>query len=291
MASDIVHKYGWPNSTMVVPTQPNMECNATSYNLSGGCPESAEDGDDAIATYISIFFILLFGTVGLIGNGTLVLIVILNREMRNVPNVLIASLALGDFLFLLVSVPFTVISYLHNTFVFGEGICKLISMLPVMSEGVSVFTLAAMSHDRYTAIVKPMHRRKSHAAVRIYAVAVSIWIISFILSVPSLVLSYVETFYAPFYYCFYLPHNKREAKIHESIRCLIMFILPLLVISIYYVLIALKLLESSLNMPGEGVAETGQATKQVRARRRLARTVLVLVVLFGVCWLPHFIYR
>ncbi|XP_072018889.1 LOW QUALITY PROTEIN: bombesin receptor subtype-3-like [Amphiura filiformis] len=293
MSSDIIHKYAWPNATAVAQTLQHMACNETSSNLSG-CNDFEEDSGDYIMpidAYISIFLILLFGAIGLIGNGTLVFIVILNRDMRTVPNVLIASLALGDFLFLLISVPFTVISNIHNTYVFGEAVCKFTSMLPVMSEGVSVFTLAAMSHDRYTAIVKPMHRRKSGAAMRIYTLAVSIWIMSFMLSIPSLVLSYVESKYTPYKFCFYLPHETKSAKIHETFRCILMFILPLLVISVYYMLIALKLLESSLNMPGEGVADTGQATKQVRARRRLARTVLVLVVLFGLCWLPHFIYR
>lgn len=301
MSLDTIHKYVGSNATVAAQTMPHlMACNNASFpNFTAGCvstphPDEA-DGDDGVnpslTMYLSIFFLVIFGAVGLIGNATLVCIVVLNREMRNVPNVLIASLALGDFLFLLISVPFTVISHFHYSFAFGNGICKLISALPIMSEGVSVFTLAAMSHDRYTAIVKPMHRRKSHAAARIYAVAVSIWIISFFLSVPSLIMSGITDMHPPYKYCFYLPHSTKQAKIHETFRCILMFILPLLVISVYYVLIALRLLESSLNIPGEGVADTGQATKQVRARRRLARTVLVLVVLFGICWLPHFIYR
>jgi len=58
-------------------------------------------------TYIvPVLFALIF-VVGVLGNGTLVLIFIRNSNMRNVPNTYIFSLALGDFLVIVTSVPFT----------------------------------------------------------------------------------------------------------------------------------------------------------------------------------------
>ena len=299
-----IQKYVWPNGTTTLHTM--MDCinssnagNMTSPAICTNSPTLAPGDDGGIGvtytveTYISIIFLLVFGVIGLVGNGTLVCIIVLNREMRIVPNVLIASIACGDFLLLLISVPFTIISYFHSYFIFSEAICKLTSMVPIMSEAVSAFTLAAMAHDRYTAIVKPMSRRKSSAAARIYTVAAALWVLSIILSIPSGILSYKHHFEGPKQvFCFYVPHYTTWAKVHETVRCIIMFVLPLAVITVYYVIIAKKLLESSLSMPGErGSDSAPAATKQVRARRRLARTVLVLVVLFGVCWMPHFIYR
>ena len=300
-----IHRYSWPNITAAMDCINNISsisaASAGNGTFPNGCnpgstmmPSGEIDGVGAILTietYISIAFLLFFGLIGMIGNGTLVCILVLNREMRIVPNVLITSIALGDFLLLVISVPFTIVSYFHRTFIFSEGICKLISMLPIMSEGVSAFTLAAMAHDRYTAIVKPMSRRKSAAAARIYSVAASLWVLSILLSIPSLILSYNHKFSPNEVFCFYVPHYTTGAKVHETVRCVIMFVLPLSIITVYYVIIAKKLLESSLSMPGDSSDSAPAATKQVRARRRLARTVLVLVVLFGVCWMPHFIYR
>jgi len=58
-------------------------------------------------TYIvPVLFALIF-VVGVLGNGTLVLIFIRNSNMRNVPNTYIFSLALGDLLVIITSVPFT----------------------------------------------------------------------------------------------------------------------------------------------------------------------------------------
>jgi hypothetical protein len=58
-------------------------------------------------TYIvPVLFALIF-VVGVLGNGTLVLIFIRNSNMRNVPNTYIFSLALGDLLVIVTCVPFT----------------------------------------------------------------------------------------------------------------------------------------------------------------------------------------
>jgi hypothetical protein len=57
-------------------------------------------------TYIvPVLFVLIF-VVGVLGNGTLVLIFIRHRNMRNTPNTYIFSLALGDLLVIVICVPF-----------------------------------------------------------------------------------------------------------------------------------------------------------------------------------------
>lgn len=58
-------------------------------------------------TYIvPILFAFIF-FIGTVGNGSLVLIFFRHKHMINVPNIYILSLALGDLLVLLSSIPFT----------------------------------------------------------------------------------------------------------------------------------------------------------------------------------------
>jgi hypothetical protein len=58
-------------------------------------------------TYIvPVLFAIIF-VVGMIGNVTLVLIFVRNKQMRNVPNIYIINLALGDLLVIVSCVPFT----------------------------------------------------------------------------------------------------------------------------------------------------------------------------------------
>ncbi|KAK9507062.1 hypothetical protein O3M35_008886 [Rhynocoris fuscipes] len=99
-------------------------------------------------TYVvPIVFAIIF-LVGVLGNGTLVLIFIRHRTMRNVPNTYILSLALGDLLVIISCVPFTSIVYTLPSWPYGEFICKLSESIKDISIGVSVFTLTALSADR-----------------------------------------------------------------------------------------------------------------------------------------------
>lgn len=95
----------------------------------------------------SVYILII--TVGLLGNITLVKIFITNSAMRSVPNIFISSLAVGDLLLLVTCVPVDAFRYFSEEWVFGEAACKLIPVIQLTSVGVSVFTLTALSADRY----------------------------------------------------------------------------------------------------------------------------------------------
>lgn len=99
-------------------------------------------------TYIvPVVFAMIF-VVGVLGNGTLVLVFIRHRSMRSVPNTYILSLALGDLLVIITCVPFTSTVYTVESWPYGELICKLSEATKDVSIGVSVFTLTALSAER-----------------------------------------------------------------------------------------------------------------------------------------------
>jgi len=58
-------------------------------------------------TYIVPALFAIIFVIGMIGNITLVLIFVRNKQMRNVPNIYIINLALGDLLVIISCVPFT----------------------------------------------------------------------------------------------------------------------------------------------------------------------------------------
>ena len=92
------------------------------------------------------------------GNGTLIYIFIKNKEQRNVPNIYIISLALGDLLVLVFTVPFVSLIYTFESWPYGIFACKFSEFVRDVSIGVTVFTLTALSADRYMAIVSPVRK-------------------------------------------------------------------------------------------------------------------------------------
>ncbi|NXQ04994.1 GRPR protein, partial [Vidua macroura] len=232
--------------------------------------------------------------IGLIGNITLIKIFCTVKSMRNVPNLFISSLALGDLLLLVTCVPVDASRYLADEWLFGRTGCKLIPFIQLTSVGVSVFTLTALSADRYKAIVRPMEIQASHALMKICVRAAIIWIVSMLLAIPEAVFSDLHPFHEKgtnktFISCAPYPHSDGlHPKIHSMASFLIFYIIPLSVISVYYYFIAKNLIRSAYNIPVEGNVHV---RKQIESRKRLARTVLVFVCLFAFCWLPtHIIY-
>ncbi|KAK9730706.1 7 transmembrane receptor (rhodopsin family) [Popillia japonica] len=117
-------------------------------------------------TYIVPLLFFLIFVIGVLGNGTLVVIFMRHRTMRNVPNTYILSLALGDLLVLLISVPFTSVVYTVESWPWGELVCKISETAQDVSVGVSVFTLTALSADRFFAIVDPLKKLHTSRANR-----------------------------------------------------------------------------------------------------------------------------
>ncbi|XP_053610947.1 neuropeptide CCHamide-1 receptor-like [Plodia interpunctella] len=248
-------------------------------------------------TYIvPIIFALIF-VIGVVGNGTLVAVFVRHKAMRNVPNTYILSLALADLLVIITCVPFTSIVYTIESWPWGATVCRLSEAAKDVSIGVSVFTLTALSADRYFAIVDPL--RKLHAtggskrATRLtVATAIGIWILAGILATPAYMGSYVRTFVVnpttQFLVCYPYPVDwgEKYPPTMVLIRFLVYYSLPLAVIALFYVLMARHLVLSTQNMPGEM-----QGTqRQMRARRKVALTVLAFVLVFAACFLPSHVF-
>ncbi|KAM4865649.1 neuromedin-B receptor [Thomomys bottae] len=236
---------------------------------------------------------LVIVAVGLLGNVVLVKLFLTNSAMRSVPNIFISNLAAGDLLLLLTCVPVDASRYFFDEWVFGKVGCKLIPAIQLTSVGVSVFTLTALSADRYRAIVNPMDMQTSGAVLWTCLKAGSIWVISVLLAVPEAVFSQLARVGSldngSFTACIPYPQtDELHPKIHSVLIFLVYFLIPLAIISIYYYHIAKTLIKSAHNLPGEYNEHT---KKQMETRKRLAKIVLVFVGCFVFCWFPnHILY-
>ncbi|XP_053238035.1 neuromedin-B receptor [Podarcis raffonei] len=263
----------------------------------GQAPERLPSSHQARALFIircvvpSLYLLIM--AVGLLGNATLLKIFVGRSAVRSVPNIFISSLAAGDLLLLLTCVPVDASRFFLEDWLFGEVGCKLLPAIQLTSVGVSVFTLTALSADRYKAIVNPMDIQAPNAVLWTCIKAIAIWIISILLAVPEAVFSEVANINdadnVSFTECIRYPlKDDLHPRIHSVMILLVYLLIPLTIISVYYYHIARTLIKSAHNLPGENSA---QSKRQMETRKRLAKIVLVFVGLFAVCWLPtHVLY-
>lgn len=75
--------------------------------------------------YINTVISCAVFVVGIVGNATLLRIIYQNKSMRNGPNALIASLALGDLIYIIIDIPITVykVGQTLQNVIFLEDLC------------------------------------------------------------------------------------------------------------------------------------------------------------------------
>ncbi|XP_037728440.1 neuropeptide CCHamide-2 receptor [Drosophila subpulchrella] len=261
---------------------------------------SADDGMvpyvpvlDRPETYIVTVLYTLIFIVGVLGNGTLVIIFFRHRSMRNIPNTYILSLALADLLVILVCVPVATIVYTQESWPFDRNMCRISEFFKDISIGVSVFTLTALSGERYCAIVNPL--RKLQTKPLTVFTAVIIWILAILLGMPSVLFSDIKSYpvltamgnmtievCSPF-------RDPEYAKFMVAAKALIYYLLPLSIIGALYIMMANRLHMSARNMPGE--QQSMQSRTQARARRHVARMVVAFVVVFFICFFPYHVFE
>lgn len=170
--------------------------------------------------------------------------------------------------------------------------------MQTLSLGVSVFTLTALSGDRYTAIVHPMSKHKGKPMLITVVTVVGIWILSCVLAIPDGYTSKLEYFsglHGQIAICVLYPLDYPAVyrKAHSMARFVVFFLIPLLVIGMFYILMARILILSSRQMPCESMTDSAmnqQQKRQIKARVKVAKVVMSFVIIFVICWLPRQIW-
>ena len=100
-------------------------------------------------------------SVAVFGNFLVCLAILANRHLRNNPtNLFILSLALSDFLAAIIVMPFDIELLFRIDFEWnhGEAFCIIWQVVYLITIPISVFSLLAISVDRYKTLRDPLAR-------------------------------------------------------------------------------------------------------------------------------------
>lgn len=224
--------------------------------------------------------------VGLIGNGLVIYVVLRFSKMKTVTNLYILNLAVSDVLFL-ISLPFLITTTLLEYWIFGRAMCKIYFVFFSINFFTSVFTLTAMSADRYLAVCHPV-RSVYYRTTRIaFFVCMSIWSISFFVMLP--VILYSTT----------IPNRRNPDqetctiswpedqpipgdKAFTWYTFLLGFLIPVALISVFYISVILRL---------RSVGPRKKSKERKKSNRKVTRMVLAMISVYVICWLPYWCFQ
>ena len=249
--------------------------------------ESQEGEPIPFEKIVAIVVPIIFGIIavlGFAGNLLVMIVVISNKQMRNTTNLLIINLAVADLLFIVICVPFTAAGYAMPRWPFGTAFCKIYQYMINVTAYASVYTLVLMSLDRYLAVVHPICSMTIRTERNAYIVIILSWVVIMLINIPNLIdytqLNYVfngENRSA----CLNLKIVQDESNGRVVYGCFFAFsyVLPLTSVCILYGFMLRRLLYG-------GVPGGNQSAESLRSKKRVTRMVVMVVVIFALCWLP-----
>lgn len=188
-----------------------------------------------VENFITLVVFGLIFAMGVLGNSLVITVLARSKpgKPRSTTNLFILNLSIADLAYLLFCIPFQATVYALPTWVLGAFICKFTHYFFTVSMLVSIFTLAAMSVDRYVAIV---HSRRS-SSLRVSRNALLgvgfIWALSIAMASP---VAYHQRLYrnSNQTFCWELWPNQLHKKAYVVCTFVFGYLLPLLLICFCY---------------------------------------------------------
>ncbi|XP_070801193.1 substance-K receptor [Pituophis catenifer annectens] len=230
---------------------------------------------------------LMIVTASIVGNATVIWIILSHRRMRTVTNYFIVNLALSDLLMSALNTVFNFIYACHNVWYFGEGFCRFHNFVPVTAMFVSIYSMTAVSAERYMAIIYPFKQKLSAANTK--GIIGIIWLVACALAFPQFFYAQVITDHGLAKCAVSWPHNhsQRQQLTYHIAVILLVYVLPLTVMFFTYSAIGITLWHN--DVPGDHINMVYYQHKIV-AKKKFVRAMVAVVITFAVCWFPYHFY-
>ena len=234
---------------------------------------------DTIVVSLTILYVITM-IMALAGNTLLIYIVWKKPGARNPTSFLFVNMAVADLMVAVFQIPVSITHfYVFGSYNFLVAYdCRFFYYVIYVSSLASIFCLIVMAFDRYFAVVHPFRR--------------SIWfrkpkIITPIIWISSMALMSIIPV------AFKLFRGRCQIDIHLMLpfyaTCFAFgFLLPFAVISVLYTLVARKLWLHEV--PVDHNVSESQREQEI-PKKKVIRMLIIVVVVFVVCWLPMHMYQ
>lgn len=241
-------------------------------------------------------------TFALVGNIGVIVVFAKNKSFRGAVTIPILSLAISNLLMALFCLPFTLIIVLSRTLKmdsFGEFLCKMLPYMETTNIVASTLTMGCIATERYLAVVYPLKSRNYQSTARTLVILACIWVSAVCIAVPNLLWHAIQSAEAePLLFeglfspdgegiCAMDDKKTTSVTAYRFFICVGIFGLSFVAVTVAYIQISRHL--KARKTPGNSNCPV--EILHVKTSRRVITMLVVVQILFFVCWAPFLLYQ
>lgn len=231
---------------------------------------------------LTILYSAIF-VLSITGNGAMLTVLHKRFRRKSSSDLLLLNMVISETLVVGICVPFDLISLqTGEMWVFGEVMCKILWPLQTFPYGVLVWTLMLISTERFKIVAFPM-KKKSYTRKHILIVVFT-WLLSLLTVTP-----YATVLQMKDGYCVET-WGLIVRRVYTAILFTSQYAIPLIIIAVCYFFIGCKMQKTTKKMQRHISGRDRALSKRERRQKLLVRMVVLFVVVFAICMLPHHVF-
>ncbi|XP_071490703.1 allatostatin-A receptor-like [Diadema antillarum] len=223
---------------------------------------------------------LVIAILGITGNALVIAVVFGRRSKSRSTDILVGNLAIADFVTSILLIPHPKVNSIPHSWK-GALFCKVLEGEYLMWSTVttSIYSLVAVSFDRFFAVVYPIHFRRFANRRLVNLTVCLIWAGSYVLMVRILLTNTTDVVVGK---CVY----QRPTRILEIVYGIYVFVVQLALPTVLMLATQTAIARSLRREAARFVSSESTASFHNIARSRVLTLTLTVVVIYVICWAP-----
>ncbi|XP_072181273.1 allatostatin-A receptor-like [Diadema setosum] len=223
---------------------------------------------------------LVIAILGITGNALVIAAVFGRRSESRSTDILVGNLAIADFVTSILLIPYPKLNSIPNSWT-GALFCKVLEGEYLMWTTVtaSIYSLVAVSLDRFFAVVYPFHFRRFANRRLVNLIVCLIWMGSCFLMVRIFLINSTNVIMGK---CVYQREQRNLEIIYGIYIFIVQFVLPTALMLVSQTAIARCLRREAARF----VANQSTASFHLIARSRVLTLTFTVFLIYVICWAP-----